>query len=69
MKASRKACAAFVSLINSDLWASAPTNQSLPPIVCSITDADLRFPQELPDGHCKALYAPTLRNGALEEKA
>lgn len=43
MKASQEACTAFVSLIN--LWASAPTNQSLPPIIWSLTDGDPTFPR------------------------
>lgn len=68
MQTSPEACSKFISILTGTQ--TLPTkNQSLAPIIRSLTDADLLFPQQLDQGHCKALYTRTrVAGGGVREE-
>jgi hypothetical protein len=67
MEAPTGACERFAAQLMAGIG-PGNGNQSLPPIVRPLTDDNLLFPQQLPHGHCWALWTRTMAGGVQEER-
>ncbi|KAI9775018.1 MAG: hypothetical protein M1835_005967 [Candelina submexicana] len=61
--AASQAIGRFVVMLEGNSSGPSSNNQSLPPVSRPLSDSDLAFSQDLPHGHCKALYTRTRQAG------
>lgn len=64
MQATPAALNTFCNMLqrtDTDTGPESSRNQSLPPVIRSLTNEELLFPQDTPHGHCHALFTRTRR--------